>query len=482
MKRKLLTVVVGLMVAILLVPIVASTAAAQTTSPGDAFLKAVDWIKAQETASQHAFYEALGGLALIDAYQLTGDTDYLDKAEDIGDRISSEGYYNIEDNPEHSSWVNHQASVIWFLAELYKLTNNMAYLSEAESVAGSAISEGGTYQSWDYNVGGWYAAGKWYQRDSIGYHNMHREGIMTVALDTLDEASENDYSFYTDTTAVWLARAQFPQALDNYIWARHTVPIYPSSPAYDEENWAGALAVTMWTYGDYPGDPRVLLDPPEIVGWGESNPFSGLQRNGLSAVALRAHGYVAEADAYVGWLVNQLEPYNEAQGYGEGSYGKNVRACALNLMALIDGKAPQDEIDKAVEWLISKQGEDGSFEGGYKHTAWAALALYKALPTPAQVNIQPDTLNLKSKGVFTAFITLPEGCDVADIDIGTVECQGATAIRGMIDSDTLIAKFNRQDLVGVATGDEITLTVTGNLLGGSAFAGSDTIRVISKGK
>ena len=104
---------------------------------------------------------------------------------------------------------------------------------------------------------------------------------------------------------------------------------------------------------------------------------------------------------------------------------------------------------------------------------------------PASIRIEPETLNLASKGVFTAFIQLPEGYDVADINVTTVVCEGAPAVRGMVseeDMDTYIAKFNRQELVNVAVGDAVELTVTGNLYDGAPFEGSDTIRVMDKGK
>ena len=55
-------------------------------------------------------------------------------------------------------------------------------------------------------------------------------------------------------------------------------------------------------------------------------------------------------------------------------------------------------------------------------------------------------------------------------------------MRGMVDGDTFIAKFNRQDLVDVMTGDTVELTVTGDLFDGTPFEGSDTIRVIDQGK
>ena len=101
-------------------------------------------------------------------------------------------------------------------------------------------------------------------------------------------------------------------------------------------------------------------------------------------------------------------------------------------------------------------------------------------PVPANVTIEPETLNLNSNGNFTAFITLPECYDVADINVSTVECEGAPAIDGEIiqGGDTLMVKFDREDLVGVEPGEEVEMTVTGKLFDGTAFEGSDTIRVI----
>ncbi|HID19451.1 MAG TPA: hypothetical protein EYP28_00700 [Methanophagales archaeon] len=101
-------------------------------------------------------------------------------------------------------------------------------------------------------------------------------------------------------------------------------------------------------------------------------------------------------------------------------------------------------------------------------------------PSPPQeitIRIEPETLNLASKGVFTAFIT-----GVTDINVSTVECEGAHAVKGTIAGDTFIAKFNRQDLVNVTAGDAVELTVTGELSDGTPFKGTDTIRVIGKRK
>jgi hypothetical protein len=119
----------------------------------------------------------------------------------------------------------------------------------------------------------------------------------------------------------------------------------------------------------------------------------------------------------------------------------------------------------------------------------AVLASYISLPVTTEpiaptVEIDPETLNVKSNGVFTAYITppeaLPKGYRAEDIDISTVKCNGAPALRGRVEDGTLVVKFNVRDLVGVPTGKEVTLTVTGEFYYGIPFKGSDTIRVISK--
>lgn len=122
----------------------------------------------------------------------------------------------------------------------------------------------------------------------------------------------------------------------------------------------------------------------------------------------------------------------------------------------------------------------------------------------ATIDIDPDKLNLESKGKWvTGYIELPGDYLVDDIDIETVAiakingnpvdliyCQGPANI-GDYDWDDiqdLMVKFNRQKLttllknMNAQDGDEICLTVSGKLTGGESFAGNCTITVINKGK
>lgn len=101
-------------------------------------------------------------------------------------------------------------------------------------------------------------------------------------------------------------------------------------------------------------------------------------------------------------------------------------------------------------------------------------------PIPATIRIEPETLNFSSKGVFTAFITFSEGYDVANINLSTVVCEGALAVKGIVseeDKGTYIVKFNRQNVVNVPIGGAVTLTVTGKV-GLADFEGNDTVNII----
>lgn len=106
----------------------------------------------------------------------------------------------------------------------------------------------------------------------------------------------------------------------------------------------------------------------------------------------------------------------------------------------------------------------------------------------AIINIDPNTLNLKSKGKWiTCYIELPEDYVVEDIDVGTVELSygggGVSAAWGDVQDGVLMVKFDRAEVQSILSpGDEIELTVSGELNDGTPFEGTDTIRVTDKGK
>jgi hypothetical protein len=122
------------------------------------------------------------------------------------------------------------------------------------------------------------------------------------------------------------------------------------------------------------------------------------------------------------------------------------------------------------------------------------------------VDFAPSTLNLKSKGKWiTAYIELPEGYSVADINRTTILLNGTIPVDpfwiskpiksliGNYDNDTipdLMVKFDGQQVINYVMANvdlsrlyeerfmTITLTLTGKLNDGTPFQGSDTIKII----
>lgn len=113
----------------------------------------------------------------------------------------------------------------------------------------------------------------------------------------------------------------------------------------------------------------------------------------------------------------------------------------------------------------------------------------------AAVDVKPETLILKGNGnQVTAYIELSAPFNVADINIGTVvldvngneiAAESEPFRIGDFDEDgisDLMVKFDRQSLQShLFTGTQ-TLTVSGELNGGEAFSGTDTIKGILPAK
>jgi len=128
--------------------------------------------------------------------------------------------------------------------------------------------------------------------------------------------------------------------------------------------------------------------------------------------------------------------------------------------------------------------------------------IFKLAPPkiPATVDIHPVTLNLKSKGKWiTCYIELPEGYNVADINVSTVVLNDTVPAElhptevGDYDNDTipdLMVEFDRAEVISYILANvnmtelyeerfmTIPLTLTGYLYDGTPFQGSDTITIM----
>jgi uncharacterized repeat protein (TIGR01451 family) len=125
-----------------------------------------------------------------------------------------------------------------------------------------------------------------------------------------------------------------------------------------------------------------------------------------------------------------------------------------------------------------------------------AAAVIPDAPLSVNLAIRPTTLNLKSKGVFTVYLTGGNSLFLADnskksrIDYAnsSLTCSGAEMIRASVsnkDGGTLIAKFHRADLENVTPGKGVEINCSGTLsVNGKSLSveGSDTIRVIGEKK
>ena len=165
-----------------------------------------------------------------------------------------------------------------------------------------------------------------------------------------------------------------------------------------------------------------------------------------------------------------------------GTVWKPYLAVVPGLEDVGDNSAPS-AFNKGGTWYLISGDTSGTFNG-FKQVCEE--------PIPANVTIEPETLNLGSKGEFTAYITLPEPYYIRHIVMNgiyngenyTLKCEGAEIVNwnfASADGGTLVAKFDRTGLrEDLPTGDAVRMTVTGYLYYGKAFAGNDTVTVIGK--
>jgi len=158
-------------------------------------------------------------------------------------------------------------------------------------------------------------------------------------------------------------------------------------------------------------------------------------------------------------------------------------SATLNLTMTIAADAAEGELKNCV--AITTPSQDASV---------AVCTSAEISPTThVEITIKPETLNLKSRGVFTVFIRLSEDSSQSGItleDLSSLECGGATPTKVLMsqkDGGTIIVKYRRQALDKdlVVAGGAVPITCEGIISAdGEAVkvTGTDTIRVIGDKK
>jgi len=124
---------------------------------------------------------------------------------------------------------------------------------------------------------------------------------------------------------------------------------------------------------------------------------------------------------------------------------------------------------------------------GAVQESWISITLeitYTLRIIQAEVEFNPDTLNRKSQGKWvTVYIDLPDGFNEEDIDISTIKLNGMVDAEekptGIDEDGILMVKFDRQAVKALLEpGENVEISISGELFNGMEFEGTDTIRVI----
>ncbi|MFQ6061360.1 MAG: hypothetical protein ACE5KV_08760, partial [Thermoplasmata archaeon] len=164
--------------------------------------------------------------------------------------------------------------------------------------------------------------------------------------------------------------------------------------------------------------------------------------------------------------------------------------------------APTDsQLDSPVEDVSTTTNISGLSEGNYTFCVygrdyygnWNATGSCAVMrigkPQPPEIrrlslDIDPDTLNLKSRGRWiTAYLSTENG-SVHDVNVSSVLLHDTLPPeRWDYQDDVLMLKFNRQGLIAILeVGDSVEIRLSGKWKDGTDFEAYDYIRVISPGR
>jgi hypothetical protein len=233
-----------------------------------------------------------------------------------------------------------------------------------------------------------------------------------------------------------------------------------------------------------------MIEEAEAFRWTAESGMVGLGMIGLGelpdmefyseALAVSADGSVVVGRAYT--LENGMEGDEEAF----------IWDADRGIRSLKEVLEDDHGLDLSGWRLYSARGisADGLTIVGFGHNpagyvdSW--IAVLPEPPIQAEIDIDPDTLNLAGKGKWiTCYIWLPEGYDVADVNSYSVFLEdeiGAEWILVDEEEQNVMTKFSRSEVQEMLEPGDVELTISGELADGTRFEGTDTVRVIDKGR
>jgi len=456
-----------------------------------------------------AMAQGEGLSVLARAYVLTENIQYVDVAEEV---ILA---FEVEMSAGGVSYVD--SSGVWFEecadegAPSSKVLNGFVFalLGLYEYSFETNNSKGWTFYSegaetlsnniYHYDSGHWSYYDLLHNSSaSLSYHKLHIEQLITMYKLTDDET----FLYYSDRFQSYMSPPPPPPPPT----PEKTLTVYtlPSEVTFTANN---VSHVTPWSH-TYENETSVSLAMPEthIAGdsryywdqWsdGETNQSKTFTVDTNITLAAYFTGpcyqltITSSPITEIVFVIDQMSkstPYTE--WLLEGSY-------TLEMPEIHDGYVWS-------HWL-----EDGDTNRiktvTLPSTTWTAIYV----PAPPQavtatVDVDPDAINLLShSGWITAYIELSAGFNVADINATTILLNGTipsvlnpkygyvtNSSECLVDNDDdgileLMVKFNKTELtsyiyqvLGIKHGN-IMLTISGNLMDGETFEGSDTIKVI----
>ncbi len=252
----------------------------------------------------------------------------------------------------------------------------------------------------------------------------------------------------------------------------------------------GDTAEAQWDYVRYytgvvtPIGTNVTVNLPD----GVSMTYDNVTQEGYTNVTISETG----PEPPEGFNLKPTEPTKYYDITTTAIYSGNVTVKINYEDAWIEPGEAEEDLKlmhyEAPDWInVTDPGYPDTVNNIIQGTVTTLSPFVLAMPisVPATLRIKPETLNLKSKGKWiTCYIELPEGYDVADIDVDTVMLNDAVLAEwGEVQDAMLMVKFDRSEVQAILEpSEEVEITVTGELYDDTPFEGSDTIKVIDKGK